>query len=832
MIRPDGLTKILDFGLAKLREVHDDGATLLRTGTGVTMGTLSYMSPEQLSGGSITPAADVFSFGVVLYEMLSGSRPFEGAMPTDIAAAILTKAPNPLEAPPKLSAIVMRALKKKPEERYATAGEMLEDLRHITGAPQVAGAAPSGPRSRTRLIAVATVVLVAFAALAIWMTMRTKEKERAQESIATAERLLAERNFPGAFETASAALAILPAEQRLRDVIAKSSERASFESDPPGANVWLERFKPSGERFLAGVTPLTIDQLPHADYVVTFEKEGLATARTTLPQYPLTHLGEAAPVRPATVTIRLIEASRVPEEMVAVPGGEYRLAGWHRTSDAAVQLRDFLIDRFEVSNRDYEIFVRGGGYRRPELWKTLPFEEVEKHFRDTTGLPGPREWAGGAPRPGLEMHPVTGVSWHEANAYAAWKGKQLPTIYQWEKAARYPQTFGPANSFPWGLVSEGVDATERMNFKGRGTLPVDSMPVGLGPYGAHHMAGNVAEWTRNPLPPGYAVRGGGWNDALYSFGKTAALPAMYASSELGFRCVKPLEGDGSEQGEFALRSSPVIPAYEPVDDAAFEEIRARYAYESTPLKAAVVERIDQGDWIRERIEYEVDGQTVPAYLYLPKNFRRPLQVVHFSPAGDVYSGWRTLPQSVEISLGAVLRGGRAIYAIVIPGFIGRPRPEGFVRPDSRSAEAVDYTVRQVRELQRGLDYLETRPDIDRSRIAFYAQSAGTGTGVVLGAVESRYRSILFVGCGIWPDEVTNTPAANRINFVPRIGGRKLMLQGRYDDAAPLESTAMPLFNLLSEPKRLEVFEGGHVPTQQILIPTVTRFLDKTLGKVE
>ena len=363
-------------------------------------------------------------------------------------------------------------------------------------------------------------------------------------------------------------------------------------------------------------------------------------------------------------------------------------------------------------------------------------------------------------------------------------------------------------------------------------MPVESMPFGMGPYGAHHMAGNVSEWTRSPLPPGYVARGGSWNDALYTFGRTGAFPALYASSEVGFRCVKPLDGDGNDQGEFALTPSGFVPKYEPVDDRAFEEIRARYEYARTPLKPRVVERVDQGDWTREKIEYEVEGRTVPAYLYLPRNFKRPLQVLHFSPAGDVYSGWRTVPHSVEISLAPVIRGGRAIFAVVMPGFIGRPHPPGFVEPDSRSVEFVDYTVRQVTEMRRGLDYLETRPDIDRSRIGFYAVSAGSWEGVVLLGVESRYRSILLMGSGILPEEVTDTPAANRINFAPRIAAPKLMIQGRYDESAPLKSAAEPLYRLLRDPKRLELFEGGHVPTMNLAIPMMTKWFDETLGRVE
>lgn len=179
----------------------------------------------------------------------------------------------------------------------------------------------------------------------------------------------------------------------------------------------------------------------------------------------------------------------------------------------------------------------------------------------------------------------------------------------------------------------------------------------------------------------------------------------------------------------------------------------------------------------------------------------------------------------------MIRGGRAVFSVVMEGFIGRPHPAGFVDPDTRSVEFVDYTVRQITEMRRGIDYLETRPDIDRSRIAFYAMSAGSWGGVILAAVEKRYRSILLIGSGIRPREVTDTPAANRINFAPRISGPKLMFQGLYDESAPLNSAAEPLFKLMREPKRLETFEGGHVPALSVAIPKMTAWFDETLGRV-
>ena len=93
IITPDGYVKVLDFGLAKLREIRgDDAATLLKTSPGVAMGTIGYMAPEQLVGSDVTPAADVFSLGVVMYEMVAGRRPFDGLTSTEIVQAILDEA--------------------------------------------------------------------------------------------------------------------------------------------------------------------------------------------------------------------------------------------------------------------------------------------------------------------------------------------------------------------------------------------------------------------------------------------------------------------------------------------------------------------------------------------------------------------------------------------------------------------------------------------------------------------------------------------------------------------------------------------------------------------
>lgn len=138
MIRKDGVVKVLDFGLAKFG--NTDGKSFqegLSTQTGIVMGTVSYMSPEQARGQKVDHRADIFSLGVMLYEMLSGKKPFEGATPSDVMAAVLVKEPEPLEQvvsniPSALQRIVKRCLEKLPEKRFQSAGDLAFALQELS----------------------------------------------------------------------------------------------------------------------------------------------------------------------------------------------------------------------------------------------------------------------------------------------------------------------------------------------------------------------------------------------------------------------------------------------------------------------------------------------------------------------------------------------------------------------------------------------------------------------------------------------------------------------------------------------------------------------------
>src|SRR5436190_11925800 len=154
MLRPDGYVKVLDFGIAKLTERRPTSGdhtvetrAILQTRVGLVLGTAHYMSPEQARGQTVDARSDIWSLGVVLYEMVGGNPPFRGETPSDCIAAILTTEPPPLsgvlpDVPLKLESILQKALRKNSDERYQTINEMLADLRNLKGELEAEGSSP------------------------------------------------------------------------------------------------------------------------------------------------------------------------------------------------------------------------------------------------------------------------------------------------------------------------------------------------------------------------------------------------------------------------------------------------------------------------------------------------------------------------------------------------------------------------------------------------------------------------------------------------------------------------------------------------------------------
>lgn len=182
MIRPDGYVKVVDFGLAKLSEptsadAFSEASTQeIKTGSGVVIGTVGYMSPEQARGQAVDARTDIFNLGAVIYEMVAGKKPFVGETTSDIFASILKVEPAPLsraapETPAELVRIVSKALRKNREERYQVVKDLLLDLKNLKeeldfqsrldSKTAVSSITNSGSKTRAVLIGLAFVLLIA-----------------------------------------------------------------------------------------------------------------------------------------------------------------------------------------------------------------------------------------------------------------------------------------------------------------------------------------------------------------------------------------------------------------------------------------------------------------------------------------------------------------------------------------------------------------------------------------------------------------------------------------------------------------------------------------------
>jgi hypothetical protein len=877
LITPAGRVKVLDFGLAKkARALGEATEASGLTDTGLVIGTIPYMSPEQTRGEPLDARSDIFSLGCVLHEAATGARPFKGPSALAIMHEIATVDPPRPSAlrpdlPPGFDLVVGRALAKDREQRYASAADLALALRGL--------GVPAERRRRLAMPAVAAAVLVL--AAGVWAYWRQGNRAWARENVARVEALAEDERFFEAYDLAVRVKKYLPDDPTLARLMPVISDDLSVHTEPEGASVYLKRFtRDESGRFpprqLVGTTPIEGLEMARGEYVLSVEKEGYTPFQRTISstldrlENGLWKRGEIREARldetggglklrldasaPIRVDVKLIEADKMPDRMVFVTGGpgrprsaetlvrqgnEYELVGWGRPTSARVRLDDFFIDRYEVTNREYKAFITAGGYRKKQFWKhpfqkdgkELTWEEAIKEFTDRTGLPGPRGWSNQTYPEGKADHPVTDVSWYEAAAYAEFRGKRLPTVFQWEKAARDgADTVFWGTVLPWGYSAGGHDnLDDRANFKGQGTVPVDSLEFGMSPFGCYHMAGNVAEWCRNRRPLGFTTMGGSWKDMLHLFAHYGQFPGFYSAPWLGFRCARNGPNAVGDQGAMAINDDEEIPQVKPVGEAQFRPMLRHYEYDKTPLDARVVEVQETEDWRREKVTYRGAGpDRALGYLWLPKHAPRPLQLINYDPGGASYSGL-TVPQETEVVCAPFIKSGRAVFVAVLQGMSERKLPLDFVDPKPSSVKFRESVVTESIDQRRGLDYLATRREIDMSKVASFALSAG-GNHIVHRAVETRYRSILILSGGLRnpPDMI---PEAAPVNFAPYIKAPKLMLHGRYDEGIPLKTGAEPLFRLLREPKRMRLFDSGHFPPMEQWVPVAKEWFDETLGPV-
>ena len=710
--------------------------------------------------------------------------------------------------------------------------------------------------------------LAVMAALGLLFKQRANRKW-AQDSASRVMQLAAAGKYPEAYELATQVLARDPSQLRVSGLIPELSDDLSVSTKPAGAEVYLRRLG-SGRVERVGVTPIDHLRIARAEYILSIKKAGYAEFERTVSSALQRTLGivskksldvraqqelrdlKGAEVPPLTlepweirIQQELREASKLPRDMVAIPGGEYRLRNTSRPTETSVELADYFIDKFEVSNRDFKAFVDAGGYRNRQFWEGAPYNSqhnsqpsAPKEFTDKTGLPGPRGWIGGTFPTGKEMYPVTGITWHEARAYCRFRGKDLPTLFEWEKAAKPPEWTPFGVTFPWGLFDPN-DVAKRANVDSTGLASVNSFEFGMSLFGIYNTAGNAAEWIRNRYGDAYAVAGGASNEPPYGFLFYRAYPALYSSETLGCRCALTAGSTPHDEAEMPLLPTRDVLHYPVSSDREFKASAAHYAYKHTPLNAAILGVEESASWRREEISFDGQGgQRAKAFLYLPKAATPPYQVIHYLGGAGMFFGL-PVTEIVEaadakaFSLSPYLRAGRAIFLVVLEGFNGRDTgkyAKTVANAEVGSSEFREGLMGWVGDLQRGVDYLETRSDIDARKIAFWNDST-YHIGVVIAAIDQRYSSVILLGSGAGFSKLYRVPAdINLFHFAPHIRAPKLVLNGRYDDSCP-ETSVGSFFGLLQAPKKRIQFEGAHIPPTEVAVPIVSGFLDETLGPV-
>ena len=210
-----------------------------------------------------------------------------------------------------------------------------------------------------------------------------------------------------------------------------------------------------------------------------------------------------------TGSLRATQLDRARQElstsMAIVPAGDVFLEQPHLddvdlpvgSGAKLVHIDEVFLDRYPVTNQAFRQFVDAGGYGQEALWDPEVWPGVA-NFVDTTGQPAPRYWSASRFPEGQANHPVVGVNWFEATAFARWSGKRLPTDPEWVKAASWPVAVNGANPaqrrYPWGdeMLADRANVWDANRGK---TTPVDHYEAGRSPGGIYDLCGNAWEWT-------------------------------------------------------------------------------------------------------------------------------------------------------------------------------------------------------------------------------------------------------------------------------------------------------------------------------------------------
>ncbi|MEX2273442.1 MAG: protein kinase [Vicinamibacterales bacterium] len=817
IVTPRREIKLLDFGIAKL-----SGQTRL-TRTGTTVGTVAYMAPEVINGGDADARADIWAIGVALFEMLAAALPFEGDNELAILNSIALKEARSArslraDVSPAVDALLKRVLVKDPARRISSARELeaaLAELQHPSGATVPVRTTRTSPR----WVGAAVAIVIALAGVSGgWWAINRNSATLSATALPEIEKLLAADEYVPAFGLALRAAPELGEDPALKSLWPRLTVTRDLTAGPPGTRVRVRDIRLETDWIEIGTTPITAARLPR----------GVVRWRIERAEYePLEFIG--SPVELVAGLNALTRTEDLPAGMVRIPRGTVSLRMSGYDYNKGIPTDAYFIDRFEVTNRQYKEFVDAGAYQHQAYWKqpfvrdgrTIPWRDAVAAFHDQTGRPGPATWEVGTYRGGEEDHPVRGVSWFEAAAYAEFRGRSLPSVYHWLHAAGTPLA---------------AQVTPLSNFRSSGPLPVGRSQA-IGPFGLADAAGNIKEWCWNELEPGKTryLLGGAWNEPDYAFIYPDARSPFDRSAQIGFRLA--LYPSDASRPAATLRVIPrSVRDYDiekPVSDEVFHAFAGTYAYDPAPLDARV-ESVDEGAefWRREKVTFNsAYGERIAAHLFLPKKTAPPFSPVLYWPGSGTIRE-RSSDSMATGGFDLLLMSGRAVLVPVYHGAWERTSGRQDSWPDRTSAYR-DWVKRQINDARRALDYAATRKDLDMSSVGYLGSSWGARMGSIVLALDGRIRAAVLGAGGL--SNAAAPPEVDVFNFSPRVTVPVLMINGDGDFIFELERSQKPLFRLLGSPadrKKHVVLQGGHaigIEKRSQYIREVLDWFDRYLG---
>ena len=460
---------LTDFGIARILKTEE---TLDLTGTGMGVGTPEYMAPEQGLGHKVDHRADIYALGIIFYEMVTGRKPFQADTPMAVVIKqINDPLPRPTQFVPDLPKVVenilLKALAKDPKNRYQTMGELAIAFERLILEFEKGNKRLEGQKEKNELI-----------------QRKKEEKEKRKEE----EK---KKNY---------ALQLKKQEEKRKIRQLQKEKRQKAKSQrPPGKKAPIVKLVAGifgllivsavswfGFSGAFGILTSEATVVDNPTDILTFKPVPLVTIipsplvepTSTTPENTL-----AATSSPeATATPELGIGSEMTSEIdgmvqLYVPEGPFTMGSdeaHHFVVEQIIDVEAFWVDETEITNAMYDLCVTAGTCPPPSDNSSRKRESYYGNSR-------------------YGDFPVVYITYSDAQSYCEWAGRHLPSMIEWEKAARGTD----GRTYPWGEFSPADNNSSLLNFNYLigDTLKVGSYPKGASPYGVLDIVGNVAEFV-------------------------------------------------------------------------------------------------------------------------------------------------------------------------------------------------------------------------------------------------------------------------------------------------------------------------------------------------